>query len=154
MKEYQAGSNLLEALPSESAICIPTNCCINSKGKAIMGKGFAKFIRENFKGVDAKLGSLISIDLAGVFYLGNYSYRGKTFDLYNFPTKYNWMNSANYDLIADSAKKLYKLTEEYKNTNFYISAPGCGCGNLEYKRVKAILSDFLIGDNYFIIKPM
>lgn len=154
MKEfvYQTGSGLLEVLPSGSAICISTNCCINSKGKAIMGKGIAKYIKDNFKGIDSKLGSLISTDLTGVFYLGEYSYRGKVFYLYNFPTKYNWMNNSSYELIVESAKKLYKLTKDQNNINFYIPAPGCGYGGLNYKRVKAILSDLLIGDNYFIIK--
>lgn len=154
MKEfvYPTGTGLLEILPSGSAICIATNCCVNSKGKAIMGKGIARYINESFKGIDIKLGSLISTDQTGVFSLGEYSYNGKIFYLYNFPTKYNWMDNSSYDLIIESAKKLYDLTKDKNNINFYIPAPGCGYGNLDYKRVKAILSDLLIADNYIIVK--
>ena len=62
------------------------------------------------------------------------------------------MDDSSYDLIIESAKKLYDLTKDQNNIDFYIPAPGCGYGNLDYRRVKAILSDLLIGNNYIIVK--
>lgn len=154
MKEfvYPTGTGLLEILPSGSAICVATNCCVNSKGKAIMGNSIARYIKDSFKDVNTKLGSLISTDQTGVFFLGEYSYNGKIFYLYNFPTKYNWTDDSSYGLIIESAKRLYDLTKEQNNIDFYIPATGCGYGNLDYRRAKAILSDLLIGNNYIIVK--
>ena len=60
-------------------ICVTTNGEVRKDNKAVMGAGCAKFVRDNFEGVDLKLAVYLRQYGNRVFNLGKYVYKGKTF---------------------------------------------------------------------------
>lgn len=129
-------------------ICTTTNGEVKKDGKAVMGAGVAKFVRDTFPGVDVKLAQLLNEHGNRAFKLGTYDYNGKPVVLATFPTKEKWNESSKLDLIETSAKQLMQMADKFGWKNIYIPIPGCSNGGLVWSQVKERL---LCLDNRFII---
>lgn len=133
-------------------LCITTNGFVKNNGRAVMGAGCAKTIRDAVPNIDLALGAHIkrSGNVAGP--IGSYNNNA----VFSFPVKHNWWENADLDLIAESAKSirnlyLFALGNSTKGCDVWIPRPGCGNGKLSYKDVEPVLQAILIEDNFKII---
>jgi hypothetical protein len=132
-------------------VVITTNCEVNGKDEAIMGKGVALEAKHRFPDLPRMLGTHIQKFYSDVKYFLD-------FNLFAFPTKYNWREKANYDLISESAVGLagavnHLLAQDNFDDKFkkiYMVPPGCGYGHLDWKVVKYILAHYL-NDRFIVV---
>lgn len=123
-------------------IAITTNGTVKKSGECVMGKGCALEAKLKFPGLDKKLGELIIQKGNKVHYLGN--------NIVSFPTKYNWWEDADIQLIEKSAKQIAMLASLMNWHTVIIPRPGCGSGRLKWADVKPILEEHL-DDRFSII---
>ena len=133
------------------AICVTTNGIVMQNGKAVMGAGIAKFVRDTFPGVDSKLGDFLSKYGNRAFNLGTQEYEGKKFRLISFPTKNDWKDKSDLSLIEKSANELVSISDKFDLKKVYLPAPGCSHGQLKWKEVEKKLSSL---DDRFTITSL
>lgn len=133
------------------AICVTTNGMVRKNGKAVMGAGVAKFVRDTFPDIDEKLGRFISQYGNRTFNLGTQEYEGKRFRLISFPTKNDWKDKSDLNLIEKSANELVSLSYKFDLKNIYLPVPGCSNGQLEWRDVSKRLTSL---DDRFTITSL
>ena len=133
------------------AICVTTNGIVMQNGKAVMGAGIAKFVRDTFPHTDEKLGRFLSQYGNRVFNLGTKEYKGKQFRLLSFPTKNDWKDKSDLALIEKSANELVSIVYKFNLSKIYLPAPGCSHGQLEWQDVKKKLSSL---DERFVVTSL
>lgn len=139
------------------AICVTTNGEIKKNGCLVMGKGIAETFRDSFKGIDRKLAIYVSKYGNRAFNVGNAliclnPFLSKTVRIFSFPTKYQWKDNSDLNLIKTSAKQLVELTNKFNvKGNVYLPAPGCSNGHLDWNsQVKPAIADILADNKYKI----
>lgn len=147
MKE--AIGNLWDFYAAGHKIVITTNGMIKRNGDCVMGRGCALEAAKRFPKLPGELGFKISC--AGhqrVWWWADYN-------LYTFPTKHNWREKADIELIARSARQLASCVPvscDYSQKDIVVPRPGCGNGGLRWQDVKpvldAILDDRFVSINY------
>lgn len=129
------------------AVCITTNGIVKRDGKAVMGAGIAKQANDLYF-LDEELANhlLSSGNVPHIF-----AKKGRNnCHLISFPTKYNWRDNSDLNLIARSAQLLVELVTRRNITACYLTPPGCGCGKLDWEtQVKPVLEPIL--DDRFVI---
>lgn len=134
-------------------LCITTNGFVKNNGRAVMGAGCAKTIRDAVPGIDLALGRHIRTRGNVVGAIGSYNNN----PVFSFPVKHNWWENADIELIAKSAHELKEiwiscLDGDIANAfDVFIPRPGCGNGKLNYKDVQPVLAKILVEDNFKII---
>ena len=133
--------NIFESACTYDAICVTTNGIVNRQGKLVMGAGLARQFNKNYPGLDYELGQKIN------------TYGNQPFLVYkkkqaivSFPTKNNWKDKSDIELIVNSAKKINRIAQSRFWGKVAIPAPGIGLGGLSWKtdvypRLKNILDD-------------
>lgn len=129
------------------AMCVTTNGCVKKNGHAVMGKGIAKQVNDQFQ-VSYKLGCLLCCGNQ-VYHLGVYSSR--QFHLFSFPTKHDWRNGSDLDLIKASAYGLRAECDKYGIQTCYLTPPGCGCGGLDYNTQVAPILEPILDDRFIVV---
>lgn len=149
--------NIFDKCKSGDALCVTTNNCIKSDGKLVMGAGNAKTFRNTFKGIDEKLGSFVTKYGNRVFRVGEKEIKielepSKIVTVFSFPTKNNWKDKSDLNLIEQSCIQLKQVVGKFKiQGNIYIPAPGCSNGGLDWENeVKPIVEKYLIENKYII----
>lgn len=149
MRELYTETDIFDIMPDKAAICVTTNGYVKRNGKAVMGPGIAKYVNENWH-IDKRLGDLIKIYGNVPMDLGFINYKTKNLRLISFPTKNDYKDQSDINLIRRSSNLLLNLCSCLDIDNCYIPCPGCGCGGLDYQtQVKSVLNDLL--DDRFII---
>lgn len=120
----------------EAYICITTNGFVKTNGECVMGAGVAKEAREKFKFFSKILGDMIKKNGNNVF-----MFTGER--ILTFPTKHNWFENSDVELIKKSAKQLVEYINEFKIPRVYLPRPGCGNGKLKWKDVKPAIEKIL-----------
>jgi hypothetical protein len=134
-------------------LCITTNGFVKNNGRAVMGAGCAKTIRDTVPDIDLALGKHIRTRGNVVGIIGSYNNN----PVFSFPVKHRWWEHADIDLIAQSARDLRQLWLSSPVMNMsraydvFIPRPGCGNGKLDYKDVEPVLAEILVEDNFKII---
>lgn len=129
-------------------LCITTNGIIRSDGKAVMGRGVALQAKERIPLIDTilaekliKNGNIVSALL---------SYENKW--IISFPTKHNWRDKSDLDLIISSAQQLKKhFDSQSKKPIVLLPRPGCANGGLEWSLVKDAIKPILTDDEFIIV---
>ena len=130
---------------SSEAMCVTTNGMIKNNGRAVMGRGLALSV-ENRYHVAAKLAEHIRMCGNTPCDLGIYD----GFHVLSFPTKNDWRNASDLQLIKESSAKLVQLADDLNLTKIYTVRPGCGLGNLNWEtQVRPAIEPIL--DNRFIV---
>jgi len=135
MKE--STGNLWNAKP-EFIKCVTTNGVIKKNGELVMGAGIALQAKEKYPQLPGLLGSYVRSGGNMVYYL-------EELNIASFPTKNNWKDKSDIQLIVKSCTQLSAMLE---NINRYavLSRPGCGKGGLDWERevkpsILKVLSD-------------
>ena len=151
MLELQGNFDIF-SLPqgSHEAICVTTNGILKMNGHAVMGKGIAKQANDRFC-LSEQLGKYLTMYGNRLFFMGNHYFNGTNqFSIITFPTKYDWREDSDINLIIKSAEQLVKTCEKFGITKCYLPPVGCGNGNLNWEHtVKPWLSQIL--DDRFIV---
>jgi len=112
---------------------IPTNGKVGSSGAAIMGRGVARQALGRCPGIDRELGLLIQDN-------GNIVQMIRPF-LFAFPSKHNWWETSDLQLIERSVSQLADMADEMPEEMFYIPLPGVGNGKLDPRDVWPLMVD-------------
>ena len=140
--------NMLKHLKDIDLLCFTANGVISAHDKLIMGKGFAKQVRDQFPGIDAALGRKIKmLGISGIQMFGLISvpaqnnYHSGTFQIGAFQTKGDWRDRSTYDLVRFSTERLNKYATENPEVRISLNYPAIGLGGLhkdlvyEYVRI-------------------
>jgi hypothetical protein len=140
-KSFFSRSDIWDAHKAGIPIVITINGNVGKKGHAVMGKGIALEARNKYRHLSKQLGAYLTNNPFRTFYWSEYN-------LFTFPTKYNWWEKANLNLIVESANGLLDYVNNMRLVEVYMPAVGCGNGGLRWENVKPAL-DFL--DDRFVV---
>lgn len=124
-------------------IVITTNGNVNTKGKAVMGKGIALQAKQRYFQLPTELGKKIRR-------YGNIPFVLPEFRIVTLPTKHNWWEKSDTQLIEIGISELERAWTLWDNKiPLYMVRPGCSSGGLDWKDVKPILEKYL--DDRFVV---
>ena len=129
-------------LLSGHILAITTNGMINNQNEAIMGRGIALDAKKRFPWVPSTLGRMLTNNGNHVHYLGS--------NLISFPTKNDWRDKSDINLICRSCHELMYLKALYQWKWVILPKPGCANGGLTWEEVKPIIFPIL-DDNVYVI---
>ena len=111
-----------------------------------MGAGIAKEAVNRCKGIDKKLGMYLTRYGNRAFYMGEYN----GYIVLTFPTKNDWRNPTDIDLIKTSAKQIVEICDKWGIEKCYLPRPGCSNGGLSWEFVKDNISNIL-NDRFIVV---
>lgn len=133
------------------AICITTNGCIDSTGRAIMGGGVALEAVTRYPEISVELGNQLQLRGNHVYLLiEDETASMEEYDILSFPTKAHPAMRSSTALIHRSARELVFIADDYGYKNVYIPRPGCGLGGLLWEHVKPIL-ETILDDRFTVV---
>ena len=118
---------------------------VKKNGDCVMGRGIASAFKTKYPFAPKILGDKIKEN-------GNIVQKIMWNDdiiFMAFPTKHNWFENSNIDLIAKSAEQLNKFAAENPDLKILLPRPGCGNGGLDWKDVKPVLNSLL--SNIYVV---
>jgi len=136
--------------PRYEAIVCTTNKIVKNNGRLVMGAGIAKDFRDRFTDIDLEWGDRTRSKCYdhGVMVTTIQTSLGGTrvLHLVAMPTKINWKDNSDIDLIKCSCLTIENLANIMGWKHILMTRPGCGHGGLDWSVVKHHI-DFL--DNRF-----
>ncbi len=105
--------------------------------RAVMGKGLALQAAQKF----SNLPMLLSDNI--MYYGKNKCFYFPQYKIITFPTKYNFWEKSDYNLIRDSMEELYKICCENDIHKVIFPHVGCSNGGLDWQIVKNKIVDIL-----------
>ncbi len=138
----------LWTMPAD-ARCVTTNGATRQDNHAIMGRGCAQQARDQFPGIDARLGRLLVAEGNHVHWLGRWG--PQNLSLFSFPVKHTWQDQADLELIERSAHELMEVLDG-KNRWFKVlppdgivllPRPGVGNGRRSWVEVRKVIAPIL-----------
>ena len=129
------------------AICITTNGVVKQNGQLVMGAGVALQAKQRFPRIDLWAGQHVRNfgNIPGVLS----STEGTS--IVSFPTKHNYRDNSDIQLILNSAVKLRELADQHNWRYVVMPPPGCGLGGLKLSDVKPKL-DEVLDDRFWIMR--
>lgn len=124
--------------------CVTTNGIVKASGSLVMGAGVAKEAARRFPELPHLLGQLVDEK-------GNHVFIIEKFGIASFPTKHDWKNNSDIDLIAQSCRELKWLSKKWD----YVILPrvGCGLGGLDWdNQVKPVVETYLDEDKFIVVR--
>ncbi len=125
---------------------ITTNGIVKRDGTAVMGKGLALQASNNFPMLSTYLGEYINLH-KNENDNGNRCYYFPNMKIITFPTKHNWRENSDYNLICKSMRELYNLYINYNINKIIFPHVGCSNGGLLWKNVKERIESILNSNN-------
>ncbi len=158
MKE--ARIDLFRTLGKVDWACITTNGEIKRDGRAVMGRGIAEQAKTRWPGIDLVLANGIRTRGNVPNFLGyvdkflRWTPSDPSLDLkqtllWSFPTKHNWRDKSDMDLIIQSARALVQEAVNFPDIEIVLPRPGCSNGGLNWVYVHKYLARHL--DDRFTI---
>lgn len=146
MKEIKGDAWKLIEQKEFQGLCILTNGIVNSRGENIMGAGIAKQAKQRAPGLPKLIGNHIGQN-GNIPLIIKSPKSGKY--MITFPTKHDWKDKSDIDLIIRSANSVNDIAEKY-DINVLLPRPGCGKGGLNWNEVKPHLENIL-SDRIYIV---
>lgn len=126
-----------------TAVCVTTNGMTKKDGSAVMGAGIAKQANLLFN-LAPRLGGFLRVYGNRVFDMGYFYLRDHKYHVITFPTKHDWRDDSNIDLIMASCYQLVELCNKRGYTDVYLTPPGCANGHLDWeKQVRPVVAHIL-----------
>lgn len=140
VKKYQGNLFLLPEGMGEAAV-VTTNGILKSNGHLVMGKGIARYCRDEYDGIAELLGRHVRDNgnvpaWAGYRYDRNRAAAGKAdpnVNILSCPTKRHWRDKSDIGLIVRACRELVRLADEHGFDRVYLPALGCANGQLSWK---------------------
>ena len=137
--------NLWDFRSAMTPVCVTTNGMTKNNGELVMGKGIALQAKQRFPDLAGSLGQAVRM-------YGNLVFYFPSCHVISFPTKHDWRNPSDIQLIRTSAAQLVELINIYSFERVYLTQPGCGNGGLGWNLVSAVLTPIL-DDRFWIVTP-
>lgn len=140
--------------PADARV-VTTNAMIRSNGGLVMGGGIALAAAKKFAGnycglpsIEHYLGHMVRTQGNHCFVTPYHEQGGV---LVSFPTKNDWRDDSDLDLIDRSAYELLQLWALYNWDIVVLPRVGCGLGNLDWnKQVKPVLNKYF-NDQFVVV---
>jgi hypothetical protein len=140
------------------AICITTNGVRKQDGRAVMGAGIAKAAATRWPWLPAILGQHLFLqgNLTSVLFNPKYPAEDNfnivvPYAIVSLPTKNNWRDSSDLNLIEASVKRLVQICSSEGWKRVCLSRPGCGHGNLDWSSQVKPLIQPLLDDRFCVV---
>lgn len=117
-------------------VCITTNGIVKHNGELVMGAGIALQAKQRFPGLPAKLGT-------GVRTYGNQALYCAEERIISFPTKNDYRNPSDIELIAQSCHQSMAIADHFGLDSVFLPRPGCHNGKLNWSYVMPVISSIL-----------
>lgn len=153
MNELRYDGNLFLLPEGPQAAVVTTNGVIRKDGSAVMGAGIAKYARDNFSGIATMLGAMLKSHGNHAYFMGGWADTNRTAKglpatvfVVTMPTKHDWRDPSDLDLIRRSARELCGIADRNNLNKIYMPMPGCANGMLDYAAqvrpaIRGILDD-------------
>jgi hypothetical protein len=128
-------------------LCVTTNGFIKRNGSAVMGRGIALQASQRYPSLPRMLGERIA--LAGN-HVHSFGWFGP-YKILTFPTKHNWFEKSDLDLIKRSAEELLEFDLDSPDHKIYLPRPGCSNGQLKWEVVKPAIESILESDRFILV---
>lgn len=137
--------NLWNFHGANAPVCFTTNGMIKKNGELVMGKGIALQTKQRYPDVPLRLGQAVKA-------WGNQPFYFRDHNIISFPTKHDWRQPSDFDLIRESTINLRILTDYYSFGAVYLTPPGCGNGGLNWNEVEPVISPILDERFYIVLQ--
>ena len=117
-------------------VCITTNGIIKNNGDLVMGAGIALQAKQRFPSVPGTLADMVKTHGNRAFYL-------PVQNLFSFPTKHDWRDKSDINLIAQSCHDIVDITNQMGFKEVYLPRPGCANGQLSWDSVRVVIGQIL-----------
>lgn len=117
-------------------VCITTNGIIKKDNTLVMGAGIALQAKQRFPEVPGILADMVRTH-------GNHACYLTVQKLFSFPTKHDWKDKSDLNLIVQSCWELLDITDRMGFKQVYLPKPGCANGQLSWHLVDALISGIL-----------
>lgn len=138
--EPYSGNLFLLPRGNKEAAVVTTNGMLKSTGDLVMGKGIAKYCRDEYAGIATLLGKLVKSSGNKPYFAGVYPDRnrkkagiGADVAVISCPTKNDWRRDSDVELIKRSCKGMVAIADACRFEKIYLPALGCASGNLDWK---------------------
>lgn len=159
MKELK--EELFALMKEFDAICVTTNGIVRDDGTAVMKKGIALKCAKLWPETPRILGGLLQygnvpyqlgyVNKAGEFQTKVIVEAGFMCRIFSFPTKYDWRDGSDIELIRQSSQYMVRYANELDMKYIALSQPGCINGGLSWdKDVKPVLAK-IFDDRFYIV---
>jgi len=141
-------------------ICVTTNGVVKTDGLGVMGAGVAKDFVMRFPTIDHILGQKIKMHGNIPHILGNYKIPLEIrhdITIISFPTKNDWRDMSDINLIEESARRLAVMIDEdaYLQSGIVLlPMAGCHNGGLNWEDVEPVLERHLPNNVVIITKDI
>lgn len=141
----------------KDTVIITTNGIVKANGCAVMGAGIAKSARDSFPGIDRALGKKLKTSGNQAYDMGTYRMpdTGILARVLTMPTKQDWKNDSDLNLIRQSATQLMNMVfhDPMSFDRIYMPRPGCTNGKRRWEDVKPVIEPIL-DDHFVIVTPI
>lgn len=122
--------------------CVTTNGVLNKNQELVMGAGVALRAKILYPNLPKILGEL-------VLKHGNHVHLIENIKIASFPTKHDWKDPSDLQLIEQSCQELVEKEDGWD----YIVLPrvGAGMGRLAWSDVRQVLEKYFDSDKYLIL---
>lgn len=126
--------DIFELAPNYDAIAVTTNGILKNDGTLVMGAGVAKSFAKRFPTLPKMMGDYVADvgNSVGLFKVDD-------FKVFSFPTKHDWRDASDIDLIVKSHGVLLGLMDIFEIKSILLPRPGCSNGGLDWEFVKSHL---------------
>lgn len=128
----------------DSWVCITTNGMLKQDGTAVMGAGIAKEAADRFPDLPRRLGENISK-------YGNRLFIYRDIRIITFPTKHDWKDKSDLELIRKSCRELMEVAHKFGIERISLPKPGCSNGGLSWDDVRPAIEPILDASIVFIV---
>lgn len=139
----------LRDLVKADAVAVTTNGMIKKNGCLVMGKGVAKECLERYPRADIFFGKMVREQGNKPHYY--FPEIGKKTLIISLPTKHDWRNASDLELIKSSLEELVKIADKFNLSTVLLPRPGCGLGGLQWTDVVEPLAASILDDRFIVV---
>ena len=150
MIELIGNYNIFDLPQNGEAICVTTNGVVKQDGHAVMGAGIALQANQKFN-LSAKLGYYITVYGNRAFNLGMHQDGNRYYTVFTIPTKHDWKNDSDINLICKSCQQLVEMCNKFGIFKCYLTRPGCGHGNLNWEHTVKPWLEQILDDRFVVV---
>lgn len=129
----------------QGVVCITTNGNLKKNGELVMGAGIALQAKQRFPQLPKALGSAVQE-------FGNIVLYFPTIRIMSFPTKNDWWNPSDLNLIQKSCSQAVAEANHNGLEHVYLPRPGCKNGQLDWTIVGPAIASIL-DDRFAVVIP-